>query len=187
MDRWRVCVLGDGGVGKTTLAVQFALNCFVETYDPTIEDSYRKRLIVDNKLCLVEIIDTAGQEEYTTLRDQWVQEGQGFILVYSITSRATFERLDVFKQSMLKSPHCKPIFMLVGNQCDKSREREVSLQEGIALAQMFGCEFMETSARTAYNVELLFTNVVRALRQTRLSVASVPQKDDKKFTKCIIM
>ncbi|KAG1719066.1 ras protein [Suillus lakei] len=185
MDRWRVCVLGDGGVGKTTLAVQFTLNCF--TYDPTIEDSYRKRLIVDNKLCLVDIIDTAGQEEYTALRDQWVQEGQGFILVYSITSRATFERLHVFRQTMLKSSHSKPVFVLVGNQCDRSQEREVSLQEGIALARMFGCEFMETSARTAFNVELLFTSVVRALRQTQPSVASAPEKDNKKFTKCIIM
>lgn len=78
--------------------------------------------------------------------------------------------------------------MLVGNQCDKSYEREVSHQEGIALAQMFGCEFMETSARTAYNVELLFTNVVRALRQTGLhSIASTPQKNNKRPIKCIIM
>ncbi|OJA18802.1 hypothetical protein AZE42_00849 [Rhizopogon vesiculosus] len=64
MDSWRVAVLGDGGVGKTALAVQFTLNCFVE-------DAYRKQLIVDNKMCFVEVIDTAGQEEYATLRDQW--------------------------------------------------------------------------------------------------------------------
>ena len=60
---------------------------------------------------------------------------------------------------MFKSLRRKPIFMLVGNQCDKSYEREVSHQEGIALARMFGCEFMETSARTAYNAEPPFTNV----------------------------
>ncbi|KAG2354424.1 small GTPase superfamily [Suillus spraguei] len=186
MDRWRVCVLGDGGVGKTTLALQFTMNYF--TYDPTIEDSYRRQLIVDNKMCLLDIIDTAGQEEYAVLRDQWVRDGQGFILVYSVTSRATFQRLEGFRRSMFKSSRCKPIFMLVGNQCDKSYEREVSHQEGIALAQMFGCEFMETSARTAYNVELLFTNVVRALRQTELhSIASTPQKHNKRPIKCIIM
>ncbi|KAG1716340.1 hypothetical protein ID866_824 [Astraeus odoratus] len=165
MDSWRVAVLGDGGVGKTALAVQFTLNCF--TYDPTIEDAYRKQLIVDNKMCFVEVIDTAGQEEYATLRDQWVREGQGFILVYSIASRSTFERLEVFRQSMLKVKRQTPIFMLVGNKCDKTYEREVSREEGIALARTFGCEFMETSARTAYNVELLFTNLVRALRQTK--------------------
>jgi small GTP-binding protein len=58
-----VAVLGDGGVGKTALAVQFTLNCFVETYDPTIEDAYRKQLVVDNRMCFVEVIDTAGQGE----------------------------------------------------------------------------------------------------------------------------
>ncbi|KAG0703109.1 small GTPase superfamily [Suillus ampliporus] len=193
MDSWRVAVLGDGGVGKTALAVQFTLNCF--TYDPTIEDAYRKQLIVDNKMCFVEVIDTAGQEEYATLRDQWVREGQGFILVYSIASRSTFERLDVFRQSMLKVKRQKPIFMLVGNKCDKTYEREVSREEGIALARTFGCEFMETSARTAYNVELLFTNLVRALRQTKRlesggsggKQGDKPPKDGKKPVKCVVM
>lgn len=189
-------MLGDGGVGKTALAVQFTLNCFVETYDPTIEDAYRKQLIVDNKMCFVEVIDTAGQEEYATLRDQWVREGQGFILVYSIASRSTFDRLDVFRQSMLKVKRQKPIFMLVGNKCDKTYEREVSREEGIALARSFGCEFMETSARTAYNVELLFTNLVRALRQTKRlesggsggkQQGDKTPKDGNKKPKCVVM
>jgi len=143
MDNWRVAVLGDGGVGKTALAVQFTLNCFVETYDPTIEDAYRKQLVVDNRMCFVEVIDTAGQEEYATLRDQWVREGQGFILVYSIASRATFDRLEVFRQSMRRVKRGDPIFMLVGNKCDKTYEREVSKEEGAALAKEFGCEFIE--------------------------------------------
>jgi GTPase KRas len=68
---------------------------------------------------------------------------------------------------MLRVKRQKPIFMLVGNKCDKTYEREVSEEEGIALARSFGCEFMETSAKTAKNVERLFTNLVRALRSTR--------------------
>lgn len=194
MDNWRVAVLGDGGVGKTALAVQFTLNCFVETYDPTIEDAYRKQLIVDNRMCFVEVIDTAGQEEYATLRDQWVREGQGFILVYSIASRSTFDRLEVFRQSMRRVKRGDPIFMLVGNKCDKTYEREVSKEEGAALARQFGCEFIETSAKTAQNVERLFMNLVRALRQTRsLDAGPVsgsgapPKQKEKKSTKCIIV
>jgi len=167
MDNWRVAVLGDGGVGKTALAVQFTLNCFVQTYDPTIEDAYRKQLVVDNRMCLVEVIDTAGQEEYATLRDQWVREGQGFILVYSIASRSTFERLENFRQSMMRVKRQRPIFILVGNKSDKTGEREVAKEEGSALARSFGCEFIETSAKTSENVTLLFMNLVRALRQTR--------------------
>lgn len=194
MDSWRVAVLGDGGVGKTALAVQFTLNCFVETYDPTIEDAYRKQLVVDKRMCFVEVIDTAGQEEYATLRDQWVREGQGFILVYSIASRATFERLDVFRQAMLKVKRQKPVFMLVGNKCDKQYEREVSREEGAALARNFGCDFLETSAKTAINVERLFVDLVRLLRQTRQQeqgppgqIRSPKEKEKRKGGKCIIM
>ncbi|KIP06952.1 hypothetical protein PHLGIDRAFT_106413 [Phlebiopsis gigantea 11061_1 CR5-6] len=195
MDSWRVAVLGDGGVGKTALAVQFTLNCFVETYDPTIEDAYRKQLVVDNRMCYVEVIDTAGQEEYATLRDQWVREGQGFILVYSIASRATFERLEVFRQAMLKVKRTKPVFMLVGNKCDKQYEREVSREEGVNMARNFGCTFLETSAKTAQNVEVLFTTLVRLLRQTKISEHPIPgprapteeKKGGKGGKKCIIM
>ncbi|KAG2023808.1 Ras protein [Coprinopsis cinerea AmutBmut pab1-1] len=142
-------------------------------------------------MCFVEVIDTAGQEEYASLRDQWVREGQGFILVYSIASRSTFDRLEIFRQSMRKVKRGDPIFMLVGNKCDKTYEREVSRDEGRALARQFGCEFVETSAKTAENVERLFTDLVRALRQTRSiesgpTSAQEPQKPKKK-NKCIIM
>ncbi|KAH9921980.1 ras protein [Epithele typhae] len=198
MDSWRVAVLGDGSVGKTALAVQFTLNCFValttpETYDPTIEDAYRKQLVVDNRMCFVEVIDTAGQEEYATLRDQWVREGQGFILVYSIASRATFDRLDVFRQAMLKVKRQKPVFMLVGNKCDKQYEREVSREEGAALARQFGCQFLETSAKTAHNVEQLFMNLVRLLRQTKQQEQGVPNpvvrapERENRRRRCIVL
>ncbi|KAF8350232.1 ras family-domain-containing protein [Amanita rubescens] len=149
-------------------------------------------------MCFVEVIDTAGQEEYATLRDQWVREGQGFILVYSIASRATFNRLEGFRQSMRRVKRGDPIFMLVGNKCDKVQEREVTREEGAALARQFGCEFIETSAKTSQNVERVFTNLVRALRQTKsiepgqsTSTKSTSSKSSEKgFTikgKCVVM
>ena len=118
-------------------------------------------------------------------------EGQGFILVYSIASRATFDRLDVFRQSMMRVKRQKPIFMLVGNKCDKGYEREVSREEGQALARQFGCDFLETSAKTAQNVERLFTSLVRMLRNTKqteqaLATPGRPLEKEKK-RKCIIM
>jgi GTPase KRas protein len=119
-------------------------------------------------------------------------EGQGFILVYSIASRSTFERLEVFRQSMMRVKRQKPIFMLVGNKADKTYEREVSREEGAALARNFGCEFIETSAKTAQNVQLLFMNLVRALRQTR-NIEPGPagttrtQREERKPRRCIII
>jgi len=165
MDQWRVTVLGDGNVGKTALAVQFTMNAFVETYDPTIEDSYRKQIVVDDRMCFIEVIDTAGQEEYATLRDQWVREGQGFVLVYSIDSRKTFERVHVFHQSMMRVKRgVPPIFILVANKTDRVQDRVVSEQEGMALARLWGCEYVETSAKTASRVDEAFTNLIRTLR-----------------------
>ncbi|KAJ7635579.1 ras protein [Mycena polygramma] len=185
MDQWTVAVLGDGGVGKTAFAVQFTLNCF--TYDPTIEDAYRKQFVVDNRMCFVEIIDTAGQEEYATLRDQ---EGQGFILVYSITSRSTFDRLEIFRQSVQRAKRADRVLMLVGNKCDKVHEREVAKEEGEVLARQMGCEFIETSAKTAQNVEHVFMSLVRALRQKKdleLGAPNPGQPKERGKKKCIIM
>ena len=125
-------------------------------------------------------------------------EGQGFILVYSIASRATFDRLEVFRQAMMKVKKSKPVFMLVGNKCDKQYEREVSREEGAQMARTFGCEFLETSAKTAYNVERLFTTLVRLLRQTKQSEHAPPgparpviesgtKEKSKGPKKCVIM
>ncbi|KAH7340983.1 ras protein [Rhizoctonia solani] len=168
IDQWRVTALGDGAVGKTSIAVQFTLHSFTEAYDPTIEDAYRKQTIVDGSVCHIEIVDTAGQEEYSTLRDQWVREGQGFILVYSITERRSFERMETFRQALLRAKSRQPpLFILVGNKCDQTYERQVLKQEGEYLAQQWGCEFLETSARTGQNIEKLFIHLIRSLRMVR--------------------
>lgn len=177
---------------KRMLLQQLCLNHFVETYDPTIEDSYRKQVVIDQQSCMLEVLDTAGQEEYTALRDQWIREGEGFVLVYSITSRPSFSRIQKFHHqiqlvkestnsgspsgaSYLSSPLGSPPngsmgpipVMLVGNKSDKAIERAVSSQEGSALAKELGCEFVEASAKNCINVEKAFYDVVRLLRQQR--------------------
>ena len=94
------------------------------------------------------------------------REGQGFVLVYSITSRGSFQQLEVFRQLMLKVKGPNLVFILVGNECDRISEREVSKIEGLQMARSFNCGFLETSAKTAYNVERLFTDLVRLLRSS---------------------
>jgi len=128
-----------------------------------------------------------------------IREGQGFILVYSIASRSTFDRLEIFRQSMMRVKRSRPIFMLVGNKSDKFTEREVSKEEGFQMAQSYGCEFMETSAKTSQNVENLFTHLIRSLRTTLpdpISPRSLATRDShqgrgekkkKKGISCIIV
>ncbi len=165
---YKVCMLGDGGVGKTALTLQFVSNHFVEEYDPTIEDSYRKQVVIDDESCLLEILDTAGQEEFTALRDQWIRDCEGFVLIYSITSRPSFEQVSVFKDQVLRVKDKDRIpMMLVGNKCDLEEKREVSTQEGADLARAFGASFKEASAKTRVNVEEAFYDLVRKIRQHR--------------------
>lgn len=158
-----------------------------QTYDPTIEDSYRKQTVIDDQPCMLEVLDTAGQEEYTALRDQWIREGEGFLLVYSIADRATFERVERFREQISRvkdqEPHSVPI-MLVGNKCDKVNAREVSRDEGQALAQRLGCRFVESSAKTCVNVEKAYYTVVRMIREQRDGVSGPPKK---KKSKCDIL
>ncbi len=135
---------------------------------------------------MLEVLDTAGQEEYTALRDQWIRDGEGFVLVYSISSRSSFSRIKRFhhqiqrvKESTTSSPSYigSPIaavsssapvpVMLVGNKSDRVTEREVSTQEGHALARELGCEFVEASAKNCINVDKAFYDVVRILRRQR--------------------
>ncbi len=80
-----------------------------------------------------------------------------------------------------------PIFMLVGNMCDKTNDREVSKEQGQALARQFGCQFIETSAKTSQNVELLFVYLVRLLRQQRSIEPPLGKKENDKNCRCMIM
>jgi len=163
---YKVVVVGDGGVGKSALTVQFVQNHFEEDWNPTIEDSYRKQCLIDNELALLDVLDTAGQEEYLAMREQYMREGEGFLLVYSVTSRDSFREIITFYQQILQVKDQDTVPMiLIGNKCDLEYERQVSMNEGRDLARRFGCRFIETSAKLRINVDEAFINLVQEIRQ----------------------
>lgn len=89
-------------------------------------------------------------------------EGEGFVLVYSITARATFERIERFRHQITRVKDSEQIpIVLVGNKSDRANEREVSKEDGQALARRMGCKFVETSAKTRNNLEQAYYTVVR--------------------------
>ena len=92
-------------------------------------DSYRKQCVIDDEVALLDVLDTAGQEEYSAMREQYMRTGEGFLLVYSITSRQSFEEIMTFQQQILrvKDRDYFPI-IVVGNKCDLEGERQVSKQ-----------------------------------------------------------
>jgi Ras-related protein Rap-2C len=144
--------------GKSALTVQFVSGCFIEKYDPTIEDFYRKEIevnhysflsrhthfisyplfIIMNKImkvdsspCVLEILDTAGTEQFASMRDLYIKNGHGFIVMYSLTNHQTFQDITTMRNviSRVKGSQPAPI-LLVANKLDLECQREVSTEEG---------------------------------------------------------
>jgi len=183
MREFKVVVLGSGGVGKSALTVQFVTGHFMEKYDPTIEDFYRKEIEVDGNPCVLEILDTAGTEQFASMRDLYIKNGQGFVVVYSLTNHQTFQDIKTMKDQItrVKGTDKVPI-LLVGNKVDMERtHREVPTIEGMALAQIWNCSFIESSAKAKTNVNEVFAEIVR-----EMNIKSRPKDREIVCTCCSI-
>lgn len=82
------------------MTIQLIQNHFVDEYDPTIEDSYRKQVVIDGETCLLDILDTAGQEEYSAMRDQYMRTGEGFLLVFAVNNAKSFEDISAYREQI---------------------------------------------------------------------------------------
>lgn len=164
MREFKVVVLGSGGVGKSALTVQFVSNTFIEKYDPTIEDFYRKEIEVDGQPCVLEILDTAGTEQFASMRDLYIKNGQGFVVVYSITSQQTFHDIKTMRDQIVRVKGNEQVpILLVGNKCDLLHQRQVRTEDGLSLAEYWSCPFTECSAKNAHNVNTVFAEIVREM------------------------
>lgn len=135
-------------------------------YDPTIEGTYPETCMIDGEVALIDVLDTAGQEEYSAMREQYMRSSHGFVLLYSITSRQSFYEISTFQQEILRVKD-KDYFpmIVVGNHCDRENERQVSKQEGAALAKRFECRFVEGPSKDWINVDVAFYDLVRDIRK----------------------
>mmetsp|Transcript_16214 Transcript_16214/g.63232 ORF Transcript_16214/g.63232 Transcript_16214/m.63232 type:complete len:186 (-) Transcript_16214:216-773(-) len=185
MPDYKIVVLGSGGVGKSALTVQFVQGIFVEKYDPTIEDSYRKPVEVDNNQYMLEILDTAGTEQFTAMRDLYMKNGQGFVLVYSIIAQSTFNDLPDLREQILRVKDCDSVPMvLVGNKCDLQDQRVITHEQGESLAKKFNsCTFLEASAKTKQNVDQIFHDLIRQINQSN----PVSDAKGKKKSGCMLL
>lgn len=156
---------------------------FTETYDPTLEDSYRRQCVIDGIPTHMEILDTAGQEEYGALREQWIRQNDLFVIVYDVTRRSSFEATErLFAEVMdtkrkLDARFAPSLVVLVGNKCDLDNRRLVGTVEGANLAKRLGCAHVETSAKLGTNVEKAFFTVVRADRARKADRLDAESRD----------
>lgn len=93
----KVIMVGSGGVGKSALTLQFMYDEFVEDYEPTKADSYRKKILLDGEDVQIDILDTAGQEDYAAIRDHYFRSGEGFLCIFSITEDESFQATQEFR------------------------------------------------------------------------------------------
>lgn len=163
---YKLVVVGDGGVGKSALTIQFFQKLFVTDYDPTIEDSYIQHTEVDGQWCILDVLDTAGQEEFSAMREQYMRKGDGFLLVYSVTDRQSFDNISHFHTQILrvKDRDAYPM-LLVANKVDLVHLRKVAEEQGRELASQLRINYIETSAKDPpINVDAAFHEVVRIIR-----------------------
>lgn len=159
-----VVVLGAGGVGKSCLTAQFVHNEWIESYDPTIEDSYRTQVQVDGRQVMLEILDTAGTEQFVAMRDLYMKTGQGFLLVFSIASPSSLNELAGLREEILRIKDDDNVPMvIVGNKADLEENRAVPRAKGFSISQRWGAPYYEASARTRTNVDEVFVDLCRQM------------------------
>jgi small GTP-binding protein len=204
-----LCMLGAGAVGKSALTLHYIQGQFISDYDPTIEDAYRKPIDIDgsNNLML-DILDTAGQEDFVALRTTWMRNKHGFILVYSVVDHSTFTDLNYFYEQLndVYDGNIPPI-ILVGNKVDLdpnfkyynesitgngdlNYKREVSIKEALnILVKWKSCiSYIETSAKIGYKVNDIFGTLVRDIISNKIELQMlINDKLNKKAGCCQIL
>uniref|UniRef100_A0A3Q0QRU2 RAB2A, member RAS oncogene family n=1 Tax=Amphilophus citrinellus TaxID=61819 RepID=A0A3Q0QRU2_AMPCI len=141
-------------VGKSCLLLQFTDKRFQPVHDLTIGVEFGARMItIDGKQIKLQIWDTAGQESFRSITRSYYRGAAGALLVYDITRRDTFNHLTTWLEDARQHSNSNMVIMLIGNKSDLESRREVKKEEGEAFAREHGLIFMETSAKTASNVE----------------------------------
>jgi len=196
MSEVKLTVLGGGGVGKSCLTIRFTHSKFIEKFDPTIEDNYRRQVEVDGAPALLNILDTAGQEIFAAMRDQWMRAGTVFFVVFSVTDRTSFQEVDEFVRGILRAKNVDSAndtaIILVANKSDVvGAERAISSAEAAAKANELAVRLIEASAKNDVNVTECFEEAVRLHRKLEAKggedATTHPRRPLKLLSKCVLL
>lgn len=163
---YKILLSGDGGVGKSTTATQFIYGRFIEEYDP-FDDSWHRQVSIDEDAVLLHLQECDFNMQFTALRDHHIRDYPYHVVIYDITSRSSFESVPAILDHIrrVKDVDDLPPTVIVGNKSDLEEKREVTTEEGRALATAQKALFFESSAKDRALTETIFFNLVRAAKR----------------------
>jgi small GTP-binding protein len=174
METYKLVVLGSGGVGKSALTIQLVQGRFVVAYDPTIEDSYKKTILVDGVEVSLDILDTAGQDDFKSLRQTYMRTGKGFLLVFALNDLASFDATDAFHRDIQQTAERDDVPIVVcGNKSDRP-DRTVKKEDAERFCAECNVTYFETSSKNNVNVTEAFTELARQMRAQNPERATAP-------------
>lgn len=163
----KIAVMGYRSVGKSSLSIQFIEGQFVDSYDPTIENTFSKTVRVNSQDYEIRLMDTAGLDEYSLFPSQYSIDVHGYVIVYSITSGKSFDVAKSIYDKLLDiTGKVQVPVVLVGNKTDLHLERQVSSSEGRKLAEEWNALFLETSAKENLSVSDVFHSLLSEIEKS---------------------
>ncbi|VDK32376.1 unnamed protein product [Taenia asiatica] len=170
---FKLLLIGDSGVGKSCLLLRFSDDSFVDTYISTIGVDFKIRTLeLDGKVVKLQIWDTAGQDRFRTITSSYYRGAQGIIIVYDITDEASFNNLKSWLSEIDCYANASVNRLLVGNKSDLDSKRAVPFEDGKKFADGLAIPFMETSAKTAHNVQEAFIKMAMQIKESSPNVPS---------------
>jgi len=184
---FKLLLIGDSGVGKTSVLFRFSEDNFNATFIATIGIDFKIRTIdISGKKIKLQIWDTAGQERFRTITTAYYRGAMGIMLVYDVTSEKSFNNINQWIDNITQHANADVEKMLLGNKADMNDQRQVSTEIGKELAQSHGIKFMETSAKTGQNVDEAFRQLASDIKnkmEKRSDLTGVVQPTSHKITK----
>ncbi|EEC49651.1 predicted protein [Phaeodactylum tricornutum CCAP 1055/1] len=179
---FKLVLIGDSGVGKSCLLLRFADDAFTESYISTIGVDFRFRTVkIDKKTVKLQIWDTAGQERFRTITSAYYRGADGIIMVFDVTSTDSFDHVNDWLKEVNRYAAEGTVKLLVGNKSDRTADRVVTEEQAREFADELGIPFIETSAKSAKNVEEAFLTMAGELiRQRAARSAAAGGGEEKK-------
>ncbi|XP_056005800.1 ras-related protein Rab6 isoform X8 [Ostrea edulis] len=164
INKFKLSLFGEMGVGKTSLITRFMYDSFDNTYQATIGiDFLSKTMYLEDRTIRLQLWDTAGQERFRSLIPSYIRDSSVAVVVYDITNANSFQQTSKWIDDVRTERGSDVIIMLVGNKTDLSDKRQITTEEGERKAKELSVMFIETSAKAGYNVKQLFRRVAAAL------------------------